>query len=75
MSKSVILSTGRVTPTDDIITITYVEPDDSPPTVFVRWPREATPCDPTKLGAVANRVMAVLAEAVAKVAVMRADEL
>ena len=45
MSKSVILSTGRVTAADDILTITYTEQsDDSPPIVFVRWPRETTPC-------------------------------
>jgi hypothetical protein len=73
MSKSTILSTGRVTAADDIITITYLEPTNSPPTVFVRWPREATPCDPAKLAAVANRVMAVLAEAVGKLAVIHAD--
>jgi hypothetical protein len=75
MPKSIILSSGRVTAADDIITVTYVEPSDSPPTVVVRWPCEATPCDPAKLAALANRVMAVLAEAVAKLAVIRTDEL
>jgi len=75
MSKSVILSTGRVTAADDILTITYTEQsDDSPPIVFVRWPRETTPCDPAKLPAVANRVMAVLAEAVGKSAVIQAND-
>jgi hypothetical protein len=36
MSKSTILATARITAADDIITVTYVEPGDSPP-VIIRY--------------------------------------
>jgi hypothetical protein len=37
VSKTTTIATGRITAAD-IITITYVEPFDSPAVAFVRWP-------------------------------------
>jgi hypothetical protein len=68
MSKSTILSTGRITAADDIITVTYTEPADAPPMIFVRWPRDVSVTTPNRLPALAAAVNAVLAEAVAKLA-------
>ena len=74
MSKSTILSSGRVTAADDIITVTYVEPADSPAVIFVRWPRDVSVTAPNRLPAVAAAVNAVLAEAVGKLAAIQATE-
>jgi len=68
-TSSTILATGRVTAAD-IITVTYVEPDGSPPIIVVRWPARPSVTDPRKLQSVANSVMEVLAAAVAKLATM-----
>jgi hypothetical protein len=74
MSKSTILATARITAADDIITVTYVEPADSPPVIFVRWPREPSIATPNRLPALANAVMGVLGEAVGKLAAIRTGE-
>jgi len=71
MSKSTILATGRITAAD-IITVTYVEPGDSPPVVFIRWPGQPSVADPLRLPAVANAVMGVLTAAITKLAAIRA---
>ena len=74
MSKSTILSTGRITSADDIITVTYMEPADSPARIFIRWPRDVSVATPGRLPALANAVMGVLGEAVGKLAAIRTDE-
>ena len=74
MSKSTILASGRVTAADDIITVTYTEPADSPAVIFVRWPRDVSVATPNRLPALAAAVNAVLARAVAKLAAIRTDE-
>ena len=38
MSKSTTLASSRITSADDIVTITYVEPLDAPPAVFLSLP-------------------------------------
>jgi len=75
MSKSTILASARITAADDIITIQLVEPADTPPAIFIRWPRDATVTTPDRLPAAANKVMAVLAEAIAKLGQIRSGEL
>ena len=74
LRKSTILATARVSAAD-IITISLVEPSDAPAAVFVRWPGQPSVTDPYRLPALANAVMAVLAEAVGKLATIRTDEL
>jgi hypothetical protein len=74
MPKSVILSTGRVTSADDIVTVTLTEPLDAPPAIFIRWPYQPSVTTPDRLPAIANAIMAVLAEAIAKLAQIRAEE-
>ena len=73
MSKSTILSTARINAAD-IITVTYVEPGDSPPAIFVRWPGQPSVTDRHRLPSLANAVMAVLAEAVGKLATIQTDD-
>ena len=73
MSKSTILATGRVSAAD-IITVTYVEPGDSPPAIFVRWPGQPSVTDRHRLPSLANAVMGVLAEAIARLATIRTDD-
>jgi len=67
MSKSTILATGRIS-ASDIITVTLIQPDGSPAIILVRWPGQPSVTDPHKLQSVANSVMAVLAEAIGKLA-------
>jgi hypothetical protein len=75
MSKAITLATGRVTGADDIITISYVENAGGPPVVFLRWPRHASVTDPRRLPVVANAVMAVMAEAIAKLTTIQSQGL
>ena len=72
MSKSTILATGRISAAD-IITITYVEPGDSPPAIFVRWPGQPSITDRHRLPSLANQVMAIMAAAIARLAMMEGD--
>jgi len=73
VSKSTILATARINAAD-IITITYVEPADAPGAVFVRWPDAPSVAAPHQLPSLANAVMAVLGEAVGKLATIRTDD-
>jgi hypothetical protein len=75
MSKATTLATGRVTGADDIVTITYVEGRDGPPVVFLRWPRHPSVTDPRRLPVVANAVMSVMAEAIAKLTTIQGEKL
>jgi hypothetical protein len=72
VSKSTILATGRISAAD-IITITYVEPGDSPPAIFVRWPGQPSITDRHRLPSLANQVMAIMAAAIARLAMMEGD--
>jgi hypothetical protein len=73
MSKSTILATGRVTAAD-IVTVTYIAPADAPPLIMLRWPDAPSVTAPHRLQSLANNVMAVLAEAVGKLATVADDE-
>ena len=61
MSKSTTLASGPINATDTLI-VDLVEPDDMPPSMFVRWPGLGTPTDaaPTRFPAVALAVIAVM---------------
>jgi len=74
LSKSVILASARVTGAE-VITITYIEPADAPSTIMLRWPGQPSVTTPDRLPAVANAVMAVMAEAIAKLGQIRSGEL
>jgi len=74
MSKTTMLATGRITGAE-IITVQLVEPSDSPPVVFIRWPGQPSVTDRHRLPAVANAVMAVLAEAIAKLTSIQSQDL
>src|SRR5215211_2613965 len=65
MSKSTILATGRIAGAE-VITITYIQPADAPSMIMLRWPGQPSVTTPDRLPAVANAVMAVMAEAIAK---------
>jgi len=72
MSKSTILATGRIAGAEHI-TITYVQPADAPATIMLRWPGQPSVTTPDRLPAVANAVLAVMAEAIAKLGQIRAE--
>jgi len=74
MPQTTTLASARVTAADDIITVTYTKFADSPSMIFVRWPRDVSVTTPNRLPAVAAAVNAVLAEAVGKLAAIRATE-
>jgi len=73
MSKVTQLASGRVAGAE-LVTISYVQPADAPPTIMIRWPYQPSVTTPDRLPAVANAIMAVLAEAIAKLGQLRVGE-
>ena len=73
MSKTTQLASGRITGAD-IITVQLVQPSDAPTVIMIRWLGQPSVTNPHQLPAVANAVMGVLAEAIAKLAQIRGSE-
>jgi len=73
MSKTTTLATGRISGAE-LVTVQLVEPADAPAVIMIRWPGQPSVTSPLRLPAVANAVMAVLAEAIAKLASIRESE-
>ena len=73
MAKSTILATDQINAADSL-TVELHEPLDLPPVILIIWPPAPTVTDTRKLGAVANAVVAVMAEARARLATIRASE-
>jgi len=69
--STVVVASARIVG-DDLITITH---DAESGLVSIRWPRQPTPTTSDRLPVVANKVMAVLAEAIAKLGQLRSGEL
>ena len=74
MSKTTTLATGRISGAE-IITVQLVEPVDAPTVIMIRWPGQPSVSDPRRLSVIANAVMSIMAEAIAKLAERRAAEL
>src|SRR5215207_3295108 len=72
MAQPIELASGPITPADSL-TIELLRPSDMPPAVLIRWPQMPSITDPRKFTAVANAAMRVLAQAVTKLASIKAD--
>jgi hypothetical protein len=73
VSKTTVLATGRITGAE-IITITHVKWSDSSPVVMIRWPGQPSLTDPNRLPEVANELMALMAEANAKLGAIQRQQ-
>jgi hypothetical protein len=71
MSKTTILASGKVTPTDTLL-VELREPDEVPATVLITWPQGPSVVDPRRFSATANAVARLMATAITKLAEIRA---
>ncbi len=70
--STILLAEGQIAPSDRLA-IELVEALETPPAILLRWPTQPSLCDPAKLAAVANRVMAILAAAAGRLATVQTD--
>ena len=73
MSK-IILAAGQLT-TADKLSVELVRAIETPTTILIRWPGAPTVTDPRRLQAVADAITAIMAQAVATLAKVKAGEL
>jgi hypothetical protein len=73
MSKTTILASGNVTPTDTLL-VELREPDEFPATILITWPQAPSVVDPRRFGATANAVARLMATAITTLAQIRAFE-
>jgi hypothetical protein len=71
MSKTTILASGQITPTDTLL-VELREPDEFPSAIFITWPQAPTVVDPRRFGATANAVARLMATAITTLAQNRA---
>lgn len=71
VSKSIILTSGQITPTDSI-KVELVQPDSMPAAVKVTWPLQATVADPRRFPDVAATVAKLFATAATALAAINA---
>lgn len=71
---NVTLASGQITPADPL-TIELVQAIETPEAILIRWPAAPTVTDARKPPAVAAAITAILAEARATLAKIRATEL
>jgi hypothetical protein len=73
MSKTTILASGQISPTDALL-VQLREPDEFPASVLIIWPQAPSAVDPRKFDATANAVARLMARAITKLANIRAYE-
>jgi len=71
MSKTTILASGQITPTD-ALRVELREPDELPALIVITWPHAPSVVDPRRFGATANMVARLMAAAITKLAQIRA---
>jgi hypothetical protein len=71
MSKTTILASGKISPTDALL-VELREPDDFPASILITWPPAPSVADPRRFGATANAVARLMATAITKLAEIRA---
>jgi hypothetical protein len=71
MSKTTILASGQITPTDPL-RVELREPEDLPASILIIWPPAPSVVDPRRFGATANAVARLMATAITKLAEIRA---
>jgi hypothetical protein len=73
MSKTTILATGQISPTD-ALRVELREPDKFRATILIIWPQAPSVIDPRRFGATANAVARLMATAITRLAEIRAFE-
>ena len=73
MSKTTILASGQITPTD-ALRVELQEPEEFPATILIIWPQAPSVIDPRRFGATANAVARLMATAITRLAEIRAFE-
>jgi hypothetical protein len=71
MHQTTVLATGEITQSDSL-KVELVRPSDTPAVIMIRWPTMPTVTDPRQFSAVASAAMRILANAVTKLAGIRA---
>ena len=70
-SQTTELASGAITVTDSL-TIELVKPSDMPTTVVIRWPAQPSIVASSRFPATANAAMRIMAQAVTRLAALRA---
>jgi hypothetical protein len=73
MSKTTILASGQISPTD-ALPVELREPDELPASILITWPQAPSIVDPRRFQATANAVARLMATAITKLAHIRANE-
>ena len=74
MSNVTQLATGQINASDRL-SVELVQATETPAAILIRWPSAPSVTDPHKFSAVANAVVAILAEARARLARIKAGEI
>ena len=73
LMPNLTLASGPITPADRL-SVDLVNPADAPPVILIRWPGAPSVTDQRRLAEMARAVTAILAEAVARLAALKAGE-
>ena len=73
MSKTTILASGQITPTDTLL-VELREAEEFPASILITWPQAPSVIDPRRFGATANTVARIMATAITTLAQIRAYE-
>ena len=72
---NLLLATGRLTTSGDRLTITLVQPNETPAAVLFRWPAAPSVATPKEMDRVVAAAMSVLAEARVRLSQIKAQGL
>jgi hypothetical protein len=72
MGQITVLASGEINQSDNL-KVELVRPSDMPAVIVIRWPGQPTISDPGQLSATASAAMRILANAVTRLAGMRAS--
>ena len=72
MGQATVLASGEINQSD-VLEVKLVRPSDMPAVIVIRWPGQPTISDPTTFPATASAAMRILANAVTRLAGMRAS--
>ena len=73
MGQATVLASGEINQSD-VLEVELVRPLDMPAVIVIRWPGQPTISDPKTFPATASAAMRILANAVTRLAGMRASE-
>ena len=70
MSKTTILASGQITPTDALL-VELRESEEFPASIMITWPQAPSVIDPRRFGATANAVSRLMATGMTTLAHIR----